>query len=444
MTNRNQEGSRECLPCISEPIFTKYDSIDRIFALVYLAVGYGFIYTFSSVDFEKNIAIFTVFYAVIVLVYLLGKEIRPPKESWFWLAVLLAIGIPYALWSSLYLFQILALMTVAAYWTLSASGRLLDEKKTSGWVFFDVCNSIAVVPFCNFLCQIKALFGNCRTEDEGKEKSTGATGRAVLLGMVIAIPVLLIILPLLSSADAGFEYLVGNAAAFIEEHLLSILLRLLFALPVSAYLYGLVFGGISGRNTEKFQITKLQETAKQIRCVPDAAVCTALAILCLVYILFIGLQGTYLFSAFTGNIPHNFTYAEYARRGFFELCQIGLWNLVILWGAGLFSKTERREHRILSLLTVLLSVLTLFLIATAVSKLGMYISVYGLTVNRIIPMVFLIWMALVFVCVILNQRYEIRTVRICVMAGAVLFCLLCIFPIESWCESYNYWVRFHG
>lgn len=36
-------------------------NIDRIFALVYLAVGYGFIYTFSSMNFEKHIAIFTVF-----------------------------------------------------------------------------------------------------------------------------------------------------------------------------------------------------------------------------------------------------------------------------------------------------------------------------------------------------------------------------------------------
>ncbi len=444
MTNMYQEGSQECLPCVSAPIFTKYDSIDRIFAVVFFAVGYGFIYTFSSIGFEKNIAIFTVFYAAVVLVYFLGKEIRPPKESWFWLGVLLAIGISYAFWSVLYLFQILALMAVAAYWTLSASGRLLEEKKTSKWIFFDVCNSIAVVPFCNFLCQIRALFGNRRTEDEDKEKSTGGMGRAVLLGMVIALPLLFIILPLLSSADAGFEYLIGNAADFIEEHLLSTFFRLLFALPVSAYLYGLAFGGISGKNTRRFQITKLQETEKQVRCVPDAAICTALAIFCLVYVLFIGLQGTYLFSAFAGNIPQNFTYAEYARRGFFELCLIGLWNLVILWSAGKFSRTNHREHKGLSLLTVLLSVLTLFLIATAVSKLGMYISVYGLTVNRIIPMVFLIWMTLVFVCIILSRKYEIRIVRICVMAGAVLFCLLCIFPIENWCESYNYWARFHG
>lgn len=444
MTTVNQEGRQECLPYISAPIFMEYEPIDQIFAVIYLLVGYGFIYTFSSVHFEWNIALFTIFYAAIVLIYLREKNIKPSKESWFWLAVLLAIGIPYAFWSVLYLFQILALMTIAAYWTLSVSGRLLEEKKTSKWVFFDEWNALAIVPFCNFLCQAHVLLGNSQEENKSEKKSKGGTGRAVLLGIVLAVPVLMIVLPLLSSADAGFEYLMGNVVSFMEKHLLSVFLRMIFAIPVSAYLYGLVYGGISGRNTGRIQIKKLQETEKHIRCVPDAAVCTALVILCMVYVLFIGLQGTYLFSAFSGVIPQNFTYAEYARRGFFELCGIGAWNLVILWCAGAFSRTESRKHRGLSVLTVLLSVLTLLLIATAVSKLGIYISVYGLTVNRIIPMVFLIWMALVFVCVILHQKYEIRTVRICIMAGAVLFCLLCVFPIESWAESYNCWASFHG
>lgn len=444
MTDSNQENRQEGLPYISTPIFEKYESIDRIFAVIYLLVGYGFIYTFSSVNFERNIALFTVFYAAVVLAYLWRKNIKPPKESWFWLAVLLAVGLPYALWSVLYFFQIPALMAVAAYWTLSASGRLLDEKKTSKWVFFDGWNAMAVVPFCNFLCQIQVLLAKGRKEAESEKKSAHGTGAAVLLGMVIALPILFIILPILSSADAGFEHLVGNVVSFIEEHLLSAFLRLIFAVPVSAYLYGLIFGGITGRNTGQIHTKKLQETAKQVRCVPDAAICTVLVILCLVYLAFIGLQGTYLFSAFAGVIPQNFTYAEYARRGFFELCVIGEWNLLILWGAATFSKTGSREHKGLSILNILLSVLTLLLIATAVSKLGMYISVYGLTVNRVIPMVFLIWMTLVFVCMILRQKYVFPMVRLCVMAGAVLFCLLCVFPIESWTEGYNHWARFHG
>lgn len=444
MTDRNQESRQEGLPCISTSIFAEYEPIDRVFAVLYLLAGYGFIYTFSSAGFERNIALFTIFYAAIVLVYLWRKNIKPPKESWFWLAVLLATGIFYALWTVLYFFQILVLIFVAAYWTLSASGRLLDEKKTSKWVFFDGWNAMAVVPFCNFFCQVQVLLAKDSKAAEGEKKSGAGIVAAVLLGIAIAVPILLIILPILASADAGFEHLVGNIVSFIEKHLLSTFLRLIFAVPVSFYLYGLIFGGISGKNTGRIQKEKLQKLEKQIRCVPNAAVCTVLVILCLVYLLFIGLQGTYLFSAFAGVIPKDFTYAEYARRGFFELCAIGEWNLLILWSAGTFSKTGSWEHKGLSFLSVLLSVFTLLLIATAVSKLGMYISVYGLTVNRIIPMVFLLWMALVFVCVILRQRYVFPMVRFCVMAGAVLFCLLCVFPVESWTESYNCWARLRG
>ena len=320
----------------------------------------------------------------------------------------------------------------------------MDKKKTSQWVFFDGCNSIAVVPFCNFLCQPKVLFRINNTENEGEEESMRGNIRAILFGIAITFPILIIILPLLSKADAGFEHLAGNAVVFVVEHFMSIFIRLIFALPVSAYLYGLIFGGISGRNTERFQIKNLQDAFKRARCIPDVAVCTALVIFGLIYVLFIGLQVTYLFSAFTGNIPQDFTYAEYARRGFFELCYISLCNLGILWSAGAFSKTERGEHKGISLLTVFLSILTLFLVVTAVSKLVMYISVYGLTVNRIIPMMFLIWIVLVFVCIILSQKYKIHTVRICVIAGAILFCLLCIFPIEDCCESYNHWARIQG
>lgn len=73
--------------------------------------------------------------------------------------------------------------------------------------------------------------------------------RAILFGIAITFPILIIILPLLSKADAGFEHLAGNAVVFVVEHFMSIFIRLIFALPVSAYLYGLIFGGISGRNT---------------------------------------------------------------------------------------------------------------------------------------------------------------------------------------------------
>lgn len=425
-------------------IFPKYEAIDRIFAVIYLAVGYGFIYAFTNYSynfsFEWALVLFTLAYVAVVLFYLWAKGCVPSQESWFWLGVMLALVLPFPFWSVLYLFQVLALMAAAAYWTLSAAGKLLAGK-TSQWVFFDGWNALALVPFGNFFCQMRVLFGGRKTEEAEAKKSTW---RAVLLGLLLALPALFIVLPLLSSADAGFEQLTGALVTYIQEHLLGIFVRFLFAVPVSCYLYGLIFGSIYGRNTDSISTERLWKAGQGIKRVPDMAVCTALGVLCMVYVLFMGIQGNYLFSAFTGNIPQGFTYAEYARRGFFELCQLGIWNLILLGCAGMFSRSRSQEHRGLSFFTVLLSVLTLFLIATAMSKMGMYICVYGLTVNRILPMVFMVWLVLVFVSVILRQRKVFPMVRICVMAGAVLFCLLCVFPVEDWARLYNVWARARG
>lgn len=426
-------------------VFPQYTAADRIMAVFYFLVGYGFLYVFTGATHSWALSVFTIFYAAVVLTYLKARKLTPPPESWFWLAAMLAIGIPFGFWCIFPVYQILALMAVAAYWTLSATGRLL-QRKTSEWFAFDCWNAFFWVPFTNFICQVRVLLGNGLQEEADAEKSGtgGKSGLSILLGLVIAVPVLMIVLPLLSQADAGFELLVGDLVRYIQEHLLNVFLRLLFSIPVSFYLYGLIFGGVTGRNTDGIKITQLQETRKAARRVPDMAVATVLVILCLVYLLFIGMQGNYLFAAFAGSLPEEFTYAEYARRGFFELCQIGAWNLILLGLGNLFSRNSSQDNKLLQILTIVLSVQTLLLLFTAVSKLAMYIDVYGLTVNRVLPMTFLCWLVLVFVLLILRQKKSFPMVRICILVGTVLFCLLCVFPVERWVEAYNVWARMKG
>jgi len=411
---------------------SKYEMPDSIWAWIYFLVGYGFICLFQGPSGSWFFPAYVVFYVLTVLGYLKAKGVAPHKESWFWLAVLLAAGIPFPFWSILQFLQFGGLLAAAAYWTLSASGSLLKEGKTSQWVAADFWNACFRLPFSYFTCQIQALFRR-------KPKGFG-----VFLGILLTLPVLGIILPLLSRADAGFEALLGGVLQYIRNNLMKTLWKLLLSLPVSLYLYGLVFGGVAERGTMEFRLTCLQEKGKRTRCIPNTAVCTVLIVLCLIYLLFIGMQGNYLFAAFANRLPEEFTYAEYARRGFFELCQIGAWNIVIVGGGGLLAKQQSQEHKLLRLLTVLSSVLTLLLIVTAMSKMGMYVGTYGLTVNRLLPMVFMIWLMLVFVSLIVRQKKEFPMMRICVIAGAVLFCLLCIFPWEDWIELYNTWAKMKG
>ena len=435
------------------------DNKDRIFALIYLLLGYGFIYTFSAGYFGRNLAVFTVFYVAAVLAYNLEKGKKLTTESVFWACVVVGIGVPGAFWSIMPGLQVLALIAAAAYWTLTASGRLLEEGKTSSWIFFDLWNAGVFVPFSNFGCQLRVLLeggrsgtGTGEIKGEVPEEKAGAAGTGSRLryaagigcGLLLVIPVLMIVLPLLSSADARFEAILGNLGIYLSEHFLVTLIRILFSLPVSAYLFGLVYGSIKGRYTDRIDREKVMAAGEKARLLPDAAFYTALGILCLVYVIFIWLQAEYLFSAFAGIRPAGFTYAEYARRGFFELCAISFFNLFFLLCASLFSEHRMKENKGLCILNMILSVLTLLLIATAMSKLAMYIDVYGLTVNRILPQTFMIWMTVVYAALILRQWKVFPVAKICIMTGAVLFVLLCVVPVEDCVQAYNIWARNMG
>ena len=61
MNEYDQKGSQNCLPRVGVPVFPKCEPVDRLFAVVYLLVGYGFVCLCSSIDFERNLVVFTVF-----------------------------------------------------------------------------------------------------------------------------------------------------------------------------------------------------------------------------------------------------------------------------------------------------------------------------------------------------------------------------------------------
>ncbi len=84
-----------------------------------------------------------------------------------------------------------------------------------------------------------------------------------------------------------------------------------------------------------------------LRFAPRSTVLTALFVLCAVYLLFISMQAKYLFGAFWGALPEGFSYSEYARQGFFELCRVAAINIVILLAANVMSRAQAAENCLL-------------------------------------------------------------------------------------------------
>jgi len=143
-------------------------------------------------------------------------------------------------------------------------------------------------------------------------------------------------------------------------------------------------------------------------------------------------------SAFSGTVPPGWeSYAEFARRGFFELCVIAVINLLVLTGTHLGIEITKRQSAATRVLNTLLAVLTLVLIATAFSKLALYISIFGLTVQRLLPGVFLIFLTIVFGGVIARQSLRFPIMRLAAFTGTTLLCLLFVINTDALVVNYN-------
>ena len=215
----------------------------------------------------------------------------------------------------------------------------------------------------------------------------------------------------LGSADAVFANLFQDAwnvfeGIMIHGDILTILVMFLFGFFLS---YCLLC---------RLQTPNLKEAPSCQKEDPVIAI-TFTSIFSVIYVLFCVIQIVYLFAGL-GTLPENYTYASYARAGFFQLVFVCLINLVsVLLCIRLF-----RPHRILQLLLSVVSLCTFVMIASSAYRMLLYISVYHLTVLR----VFVLWSLLVisFLMVgtlILIHKPDFPFVRYGIIVVTVLFLL---------------------
>jgi hypothetical protein len=163
-----------------------------------------------------------------------------------------------------------------------------------------------------------------------------------------------------------------------------------------------------------------------------------LAAVSLLYIVFIGSQLPYFFSAFMGRIPEGWrSYADYARSGFFELLQITLINLLLLVATNTLSSVPRLRSVPLKSFNILISLLTLLLIAADFSKMALYIGAYGLSVKRLLPCFFMVFLTIIFIAVILMQKKSFSIMRLAAVTGTILLCTLFLINPDRFVSDYN-------
>lgn len=414
------------------------DRADGVFALLAFVLGFCFAHWVLFSWQGWGVTMFTLGYCAAIAIYLLKKGVHIPRAGWFWLAIVVFTGISFCLWTNKGLgpWPELLLFCSAVYW-ITCANSLQILGKTGSLIGLDFFNTLFVIPLKNFGCQYKSLafLGRNRQAENRQILS-------IALGLVLTLIVAAIVLPLLMKADSGgFSRIANSFSAYLNgmrRELWENLLYVVLAVPIGAYLFGLAAGSAHKRYCYTFKKDSTLKFFTGVRILPSATVYTLLGFLCTLYLLFIGSQLPYFFSAFFGVRPEGWqVYSEYARSGFFELCRIAAINLIVLTAANLFSQKQCRDSMTLKVLNSLLAILTLVLIATAISKMFMYIGAYGLSMRRLLPCVFMIFLAVLCGGVVALQKWSFSITRLAIGLGVVMLCLLCLADTDSFVADYN-------
>jgi hypothetical protein len=247
------------------------------------------------------------------------------------------------------------------------------------------------------------------------DEQTRTQVNAVLRGILIALPILAIFGVLFASADAAFAGLIIKTfrldAGQGFQHLL---LGLGSFWCASGYLHGMV-------NT-KFDDTELHagEAQPKLGLVETGVV---LGLIDLLFFAFVLVQAQYFFGgANLVEVTSGLTFAEYARRGFFELVTVAALVIpVLLFLDWIVDKTSAAGVIVIRALTGTQIGLLFVIMLSAVQRMRLYQHEYGMTELRLYTTAFMAWLAIVCVVFLATVlRGQRKTFAFCSVISGLL------------------------
>lgn len=272
-----------------------------------------------------------------------------------------------------------------------------------------------------------------------KNSKVASKLRMIVVGLLISLPLTLIVAALLSSADAGVATLLKRIGKLFTEDLFEIFWEFLIGLLIGAWMFAAMYCATNHIRYPEICDTAFEQKLEEKHIIPTLGLCASVTPICLLYTAYVISQISYFCSAFFGKLPNTMSYAEYARRGFFELCAIAVLNLiVILVTTGCCKRTKGQQPTAAKIYGCVLCLFTLFIIATAIAKMVLYIDAYGLTRLRLYTTWFMVLLAIVFVVTLVMQfTNRLHPARILVTSFTVMFTLLIFSRPDAMVAEYN-------
>ena len=369
---------------------------------------------------------------VLYLIYILSKNNKIINKK----AIIFVI--PIILLSSTYfifnneLFKILNIFVIVA---LGVTMCVYLSKSKIKWP--DFLKKIGCV-FGGMFESVSDIINTFKIPENKKENESLKKVKKIGKSLLITIPIILVVLILLMSADQVFEKIFDKVFLDLSKVLsLEGIVKLLSRLSVILITFLFCGGFLVNLVKDNTMFTKEDEDTKVTVKFENLTINMILTVLNIIYLIFGFIQITNLFMN-TSNNP-NFDYSSYARQGFFQLMFVSFINFVILIVANINkvkkTKSQKIYNKIMSLLIILF---TIIIIISAFYRMNLYQETYGYTYLRIFVDFVLISEVLISIPIIiylLGKKIDI--LKSIIIITSFMFVLLNFMNIDNFIAEKN-------
>ena len=413
------------IPSLYLPVKKTYKPFEKKdTAFVFLSLFAAFLIVDFALFHGFNIG-FTIAYFVLFAVsnvYLWKKETKKSLFSLACGAISLAGAVTFGLFDNLLINAIMfvLIMGLYAFYVLGISDTF-KRKQGSFKVIIDLFSSV----FIDTVGGLENVIGSAKATSKKNKKFINS-----LIGIAIAIPFLVVIIPLLIQSDAAFEGLVDKIIKNIGIYLL----ELAIAVVATPFLFSYLFNRKNAGNIA-------EPSGKSARVFIPTISISFLSVISVTYIVYLFSQLAYFFSAFKGILPEDYHYTAsvFARRGFYEMFAVCVINVAIISAVGILTKREKgRLSPVIKALSCFISLFSVLLVVIAMQKMRLNISIYGLSVNRVLVCTLMIMLLLMIAFFILHIfAPKISYMQPIIIICSALFVALSFANIDALCADYN-------
>ncbi len=393
-------------------------------------LGMAFVFSICfAVSFYRNyigitFPLITAVMLAICALFLKKEGIAWKRSSWLYAGISILLGISVFVTTNVFVIffntvGILLLLTVLMM-------RQMYDDRT--WSFGQYLGNMLFL-YLNMIPEVAAPFIhliNYRKKHRGETRKN-KKAKYVVIGVLIGLPMLIVIIELLSSADQIFSQVIGEGCHKLFRQIVfspNVFLVMLLMIVGFFGIYSF-FSALALRNMPQYASGLPKKN-------PLIAV-TFLSMVAVVYVIFCGIQVMFLF---TGGmlLPEGYTYAEYARQGFFQLMFVCSFNLILV--VSCIAVFE--ENKALKLLLLLCSGCTYVMIASSAFRMILYIHTYHLSFLRVLVLWFLAMLAVLMAGIVVAVTHpRFGLFRYCVAVIAVFYLVFSFGRTDVLIAEYN-------